>query len=227
MRDLSNLPLDLLRRAIERIENARLAYDPHHIVRFAAISKYASIAQIAELYACGQRAFGENKVQDLAQKSENLAALPIEWHFVGRIQSNKIGKLLDLRPALIHSIASLAQARQIDDRLAKIGCDQRALLQINSAREAEKSGVLPEVATQEYMAILESCPRIKLEGVMTIGSHSGEKSDVIKSFEITRDIFDRLPNATTLSMGMSGDYELAIKNGANLLRLGSILFNAE
>ena len=97
------------------------------------------------------------------------------------------------------------------------------MLQINSAREESKSGVDPNEAKEVYLAIKESCPNLLLEGVMSIGAHSEDEKVIAKSFEITKNIFDSLPNAKTLSMGMSGDYELAISCGANMLRIGSAL----
>ena len=96
--------LDLV---IRKIERARLAYDPHHIVSLLAVSKYATIEQIQILHECGQRAFGENKVQDLKQKSQALESLPLEWHMIGTLQENKINALIDLAPTLLHSLDSL------------------------------------------------------------------------------------------------------------------------
>lgn len=216
-----------LEHAIERIEKARIAYDRHQIVRLVAISKYATVEQIEALYHEGQRAFGENKVQDLELKAAALEILPIEWHFVGTLQTNKINKLITLSPALVHSIDSLQTAIAYDQRLQREGKTQRALLQINSAREATKSGVDPDRAEEIYRQILSECPALKLEGVMTIGAHVSDTAVIQKSFETTRRIFDRLKDAgaVTCSMGMSGDYELAIACGANLLRLGSVLFD--
>ncbi|MDR0746948.1 MAG: YggS family pyridoxal phosphate-dependent enzyme [Helicobacteraceae bacterium] len=213
-----------LEKTIEQIEKARISYDRKHIVRIVAVSKYAQTAQIESLVSEGQRAFGENRVQDLEKKSAALLTLPIEWHFVGAIQSNKINKLLSINPAIIHSIDSLKLAKTINDRLS--GRVQRALLQINSAKEAAKNGVPPEEAVDTYQEITACCPLIKLEGVMTIGAHTDDQKKIEKSFAVTYKIFDKLKNngAEILSMGMSGDFELAIANGANLLRLGSVLF---
>jgi pyridoxal phosphate enzyme (YggS family) len=214
-----------LEAVIERIEKARLAYSRHHIARFVAVSKYASRDQIAALYAQGQRAFGENKVQDLETKSAALKQEPIEWHFIGALQSNKINRLIALSPALIHSIDSLELALRCDDRLLREGRQQRALLQINSANESCKNGVAPEKAVDTYCEIVSRCKALKLEGIMTIGAHTADRQVVQRSFETARDIYERLPAAVTLSMGMSGDFELAIACGANLLRLGSALFD--
>lgn len=212
-----------LQEVIAKIEKARIAYSRHQVIKLVAVSKYWDVNQILELYKSGQRAFGENKVQDLKAKSIALENYPLEWHLIGTIQENKINTIISLAPSLIHSIDSLKLALAFQQRLEREGKTQRALLQINSAREESKSGVSPEEAKEVYLAIQESCPNLLLEGVMSIGAHSEDKRLIAQSFEISKNIFDSLPNAKTLSMGMSGDYELAISCGANLLRIGSAL----
>lgn len=211
-------------RIIERVEKARLRVNDHHIVKIVAASKYVDAEAIAALYAIGQRAFGENKVQDLIAKSEALEDLPIEWHFIGTLQKNKINHLLSVRPHLLHSIDSVELAHALNDRLERENMTLRALVQINSAYEESKSGFLPEEINEKYAQIHEECPRLHLQGVMSIGAHVDDPTIVRKSFETTRRIFETLPNATVCSMGMSGDFELAIESGSNLVRLGSILF---
>lgn len=212
--------------AIERIEKARIAVDRHRIVRLVAVSKYSTQEEITALYACGQRAFGENKVQDLKAKSEILESLPLEWHFIGSLQSNKINALLSLNPFMFQSLHSLELAEQLQKRLQKENKALRTLLQVNSAKEESKSGFMPEVAQEMYCRILETCPNIKLCGLMSIGAHTDEKKMIQKSFEQTYRIFESLQNkgAKTLSMGMSEDFELAIACGSNCVRLGSVLF---
>ena len=215
-----------LDQAIKRIEQARIAYSRHHIVKIVAVSKYSSSDAIQTLYECGQRAFGENRVQDLAQKSELLGDLPLEWHFIGTLQSNKINALLSLKPALMHSLHSLELAKELHKRLESRNQTLSALLQVNSAKEESKSGVEPQKAVGTYHQILEEFPQIKLQGVMTIGAHVEDRAIIQKSFETTQMIFEQLKphGAEILSMGMSGDFELAIACGSNLVRLGSTLF---
>lgn len=213
-----------LERTWRKIERARIAYDRHQIVNLLAISKYQNLESIQALYECGQRAFGENKVQDLRTKSEGLEDLPIEWHFVGTLQENKINTLLALKPSLIHSIDSLKTAQALHKRLGDR--KQRALLQVNAANEPSKSGVSVESTLEIYEQILSSCPNIALEGLMCIGAHTQDKRLIAQSFETTQKLFNALVSkgAKTLSMGMSGDFEIAIACGANLVRLGSRLF---
>ena len=209
---------------IERVEKARLRLSDHHIVKIVAASKYVDTEAIKTLYAIGQRAFGENKVQDLLTKSQKLEEIPLEWHFIGTLQKNKINHLLSIRPYLVHSIDSLELAQALNERLERDGITMRALVQINSAYEASKSGFLPEEVTDKYAQIAEECPRLQLQGVMSIGAHTEDISIITKSFETTRRIFDTLPNANICSMGMSGDFERAIECGSTMIRLGSILF---
>ena len=211
-------------RIIERMEKARIAVSEHHIVKIVAVSKYVDSHAVARLYEIGQRAFGENKVQDLKAKMETLDELPLEWHFIGTLQKNKINQLIDLDPFMIQSVHSLELAQALEQRLAVKGRTVECLLQINSAKEETKSGVMPEEAVDIYQQIAESCPNIELRGVMSIGAHTDDAATVRKSFETTRAVFDRLDGAKVCSMGMSGDFELAIACGSNLVRLGSVLF---
>ncbi len=211
---------------ITKVEGARLRISEHHIVKIIGISKYSTTADIATLYEAGQRAFGENKVQDLKQKIEELDALPIEWHFVGTLQKNKINNLIDLNPTLIHSLDSLDLAQELNKKLEAKNKKLSALLQINSAYEDTKSGVMPEVAVEVYKQILELCPNIILKGVMSIGAHVEDEKIIKESFKTTKRIFDELVpfGAKYCSMGMSSDFELAIACGSNMIRVGSTLF---
>lgn len=210
---------------IRRVESARLKVSDHHIVKIIAISKYSTSQEIKELYQIGQRAFGENKVQDLEQKAQELEELPLEWHFVGNLQKNKINKLLDLRPALFHGLDSLELAQEIQKRLEVKESTLDALLQINSAKEESKHGVMPEDALEIYAQIQKECPNIHLKGVMSIGAHTEDQNIIKESFLTTHHIYQQLSGATICSMGMSGDFELAIECGANMIRLGSVMFN--
>lgn len=213
---------------LQKIERARIAYSRHQVIKLIAVSKYSAVQKIAELYSCGQRAFGENKVQDLKVKSEELSHLPLEWHFIGNLQTNKINMLLELNPFLIHSIDSLRLAQELDKRCALRQKKMRVLLQVNSACEENKNGVEIQECLEVYHQIKTGCKNLKLEGLMCMGANSLDITKVEKSFRITRDLFDNLqdPEAKILSMGMSNDYEIAIANGANLLRIGSEIFKS-
>jgi len=210
---------------IRRVESARVKVSGHHIVKIVAISKYSTSKEIEELYKIGQRAFGENKVQDLKSKSTGLEDLPLEWHFVGNLQKNKINNLLDINPALFHALDSLELADELQKKLLSREMTLDALLQINSAKEKSKHGVMPESAREIYEQIKKECPNINLKGVMSIGAQSENRDVVKKSFETTYNIYKELEGATICSMGMSGDFELAIECGSNMVRLGSVMFN--
>ncbi|MCL4433012.1 MAG: YggS family pyridoxal phosphate-dependent enzyme [Epsilonproteobacteria bacterium] len=209
---------------IEKIERARIRVSEHHIVKIVAASKYVEADAIRDMYAIGQRAFGENKVQDLKIKADLLDELPLEWHFIGTLQKNKINQLLGIRPHMIHSIDSLDLARALQERLCRENQTLRALVQVNSAYEESKSGFTPEEFLDRYAQIANECPNLHLQGIMSIGAHTDDLKIVQKSFETTRSLFEKIPDATTCSMGMSSDFELAIECGSNLVRLGSILF---
>jgi len=212
---------------LTKIENVRLNVNQHQIVKMVAASKSADTQMIEAMYAIGQRAFGENKIQDMSDKVDALSHLPLEWHFIGRLQTNKINQLIDLNSFLMHSLSSLELAREIDKRLAVKGKTLSALLQINSAYEAEKAGVLPEEAIEIYEQITATCKHIHLKGVMSIGAHTEDEKIIQKSFETTYKIYEALvpKGAKHCSMGMSNDFELAVHCGSNMLRLGSILFH--
>jgi len=211
---------------LTNIENVRVRVNQHQIIKIVAVSKSVDADVIAKMYAIGQRAFGENRVQDLKDKARTLEALPIEWHFIGRLQTNKINALIDLNPTLMHSCSSLEMVVEINKRLETKKKTMNVLLQINSAYEAQKAGVMPEDAIAIYDQIIETCPNINLKGVMSIGAHSDDQNQIKKSFETTYSIFESLQEkgAKYCSMGMSGDYELAVACGANMLRIGSVLF---
>ena len=216
--------IDNLDTIIEKVEQARLKVNQHHIVQIVAISKYSTTEEINTLYEAGQRAFGENKVQDLKQKSQELEDLPISWHFVGNLQKNKINNLIGLNPTLVHGIDSLDLALELNKKLEVKNKKMNCLLQVNSAKEDTKSGVMPEVAVDTFNQIKKECPNINLKGVMSIGAHTDDISVIKESFLTTKKIFDSCEGATICSMGMSGDFELAIECGSNMIRVGSALF---
>ena len=209
---------------IQRVEKARLKVSGHHIVQIVAVSKYSDTDSIKTLYELGQRAFGESQVQQLEHRSRELEDIPLEWHFIGRLQKNKINKLIDSNPSLLHSIDSIELAEALNKRLEAKSRKINALLQINSSGEESKAGVSPQEAVDIYAQIKEQYSNINLKGVMTIGAHTDNISEVKRGFEITRDIFDSIDGAEICSMGMSNDFELAIECGSNMVRIGSAIF---
>jgi len=218
-----------LDEVIWNIEQARIAVSEHHIVKLVTVAKYTDIENIRTLYELGQRAFGENQVQQLRERMELLEELPLEWHMIGRLQKNKINNLIDLHPSLMQSLDSRELAGEMQKKLLAKNATMSCLLQINSAYEEAKAGVSPEKALDTYREIKEQYPNIILKGVMTIGAHTKDNKAIQKSFETTYKIYELLQKegATVCSMGMSGDYELAIKCGSNLVRIGSALFKSD
>ena len=215
-----------LDKVIWNIEEARISVSEHHIVKLVTVAKYTEIENIQTLYELGQRAFGENQVQQLKERMTAMEELPLEWHMIGSLQKNKINNLIDLRPSLMHSLESLELAKELNKKLEAKNSKMSCLLQINAAKEESKSGVSAEEALDIYQEIKERFPNINLKGVMTIGAHTEETKLIQQSFETTQSIYEKLEKdgASICSMGMSSDYKLAIKCGSNLVRVGSALF---
>jgi pyridoxal phosphate enzyme (YggS family) len=215
-----------LDEVIWNIEQARVSLSEHHIVQIVAVGKYSNEESIATLYELGQRAFGENQVQQLEKRIKSLDELPLQWHMIGNLQSNKINKLIELKPTLFQSLDSLKLAEALNKKLVEKNRTMNCLLQINAANEESKSGVTTDEAFDIYQQIKESCPQLKLKGVMSIGAHEEDEKIIQKSFEATHTIYQKLEKdgATICSMGMSNDYELAIRCGSNLVRIGSKIF---
>ena len=215
-----------LDNVIWNIEEARISVSEHHIVKLVTVAKYTEIENIQTLYELGQRAFGENQVQQLKERMTKLEELPLEWHMIGSLQKNKINNLIDLRPSLMQSLDSLDLAEELNKKLEAKNSKMSCLLQINAAKEESKSGVSTEEAFDIYQQIKETCPNITLKGVMTIGAHTEDTKIIQQSFESTHTIYEKLEKegATICSMGMSNDYDLAIRCGSNLIRVGSALF---
>ena len=215
-----------LDEVIWNIEEARITVSEHHIVKLVTVAKYTEIENIKTLYELGQRAFGENQVQQLKERMNTLEELPLEWHMIGSLQKNKINNLIDLRPSLMQSLDSLELAEELNKKLEAKDSKMSCLIQINAANEESKSGVSVEESIDIYQQIKEDCPNINLKGIMTIGAHTKDTKLIQQSFETTQSIYDKLEKdgATICSMGMSSDYTLAIKCGSNLIRVGSALF---
>ncbi|ASM39804.1 YggS family pyridoxal phosphate-dependent enzyme [Campylobacter sp. RM12327] len=208
---------------LEKIQNTKDKFSQHNEIKLIAVSKYVTSNEIINLYNQGQIEFGENKVQDLNKKMSELEKYDIKWHFIGSLQSNKINQLISLRPTLWQSCNSLELAKKVDKRL-----DYKldTLLEINVANEDTKSGIDTNKALEEYLQIQQECKNLNMCGVMSIGANSDDLNLVRKSFEDTYKIYEKLKSngAKICSMGMSSDFELAIKCGSNMLRLGTILF---
>ncbi|MFH1144522.1 MAG: YggS family pyridoxal phosphate-dependent enzyme [Candidatus Eisenbacteria bacterium] len=220
--------LDQLTAAIARAAQAA-GRQPAEI-RLVAISKTVAPAAVREARAAGQRLFGENRAQELLSKQQALADLDIAWHFVGRLQTNKVPQVVPIA-ALIHSVDRLDLAL----RLAARSADRSplpVLVQVNTSGEDSKAGVAPE-RLSELLDEIAALDHLSVEGLMTIGPLTGDRGAIRAAFRLLRRALEeerrrgrpRSP-LRELSMGMSGDFEIAIEEGATLLRIGTALFGA-
>jgi pyridoxal phosphate enzyme (YggS family) len=196
-------------------------------VTLVAVSKTKPVADIEALYALGQKDFGENYVQELVDKQAVLPA-DIRWHFIGHLQSNKV-KYIAPFVHLIHGVDSLKLLKEIDKQAAKNNRIINCLLQIHVASEETKFG-MDEHELKETMSQLDSFPNVKVCGLMGMASFSNDDAKVRSEFKTlyqllkTSNISD--PTSAILSMGMSGDYKMAIEEGSTMVRIGSLLFGA-
>ncbi len=211
----------------EQIEQLRDALPEG--VRLVAVSKFKSPEEIMEAYEAGQRDFGENYVQELLAKQ---AALPadIRWHFIGALQSNKV-KYIAPFVHLIHSVDSLKLLKEIHKQGVANGRAIDCLLQVHIAREETKSGLtagdfLTLVANPE-LALLN---RVNIVGVMGMSTFTEDMNIVRAEFRTLKAIFEKgkqfLPEMREISMGMSGDWPLAVEEGSTIVRIGSTIFGA-
>ena len=195
-------------------------------VQIIAVSKYSMAEDVRNFFFDTKlNIFAENKVQDLKQKKFLLKDLDLNWHFIGNLQRNKINHLIDLDPFLMQSLSSLKLADALNLRLGVKNKSMDCLLEVNSSYEDSKSGVDPKNVLDVYHKIEDEYTNINLKGLMCIGSNDNKEYNINKSFELTYELYSKLNNATICSMGMSNDYEIAIKRGSNMIRIGSALFN--
>lgn len=195
-----------------------------------AVSKIKSETEITELYQAGQRDFGENYVQELMEKHQHLPK-DIHWHFIGHLQSNKV-KFLVPFIHLIHSVDSMKILTEINKQSEKINRVTSVLIQVYSGLETSKFGLKPEQACELIKQFSESkLSHVRIEGLMAMGTNTDDEGIVKEEFLRMKELFEKLKMFETpkiqmkyLSMGMSGDYALAINSGSNLIRIGSLIF---
>lgn len=197
-------------------------------VRLVAVSKRKSSAMIDEAYAAGQTCFGESYVQEFQQKAREVSA-PVEWHFIGHLQSNKV-KYLCNQVALIHSVDRWSLAREINRQWGKIDCVAPILVQVNLGEEASKSGTTA-ADLKDLVIRIARLNHVEIRGLMTLPPWCEDPEDVRPYFRELRELADqmaqlKLPNVSMseLSMGMSHDFQVAIEEGATLIRVGTAIF---
>jgi len=192
-------------------------------VTLVAVSKTKPNTDIIEVYNAGQRIFGENKVQELAKKAEELPK-DIAWHMIGHLQTNKV-KIIAPFVALIHGVDSLKLLKEINKRAEQNNRIIDCLLQVHIATESSKFGFgIEEVESALNQA--EEFENIKIAGLMGMATFTDDTQQVADEFKSLKTVFDSIKNEhiTTLSMGMSGDYNLAIEQGSTMVRVGSAIF---
>ncbi len=194
-----------------------------------AVSKMQTVESIRELYDLGHRDFGENYVQELLAKAESLPG-DIRWHFIGHLQSNKVKQILGI-VQLIQGVDSLKLLTEINRQAEKKGMIQDCLLQVHIAREETKFGL----DEQELKRILETDAsvfrNVRIRGLMGMASLTADEKQVADEFEFLAGLYKSIRGGgrkdfDILSMGMSGDYSLALKAGSNMVRIGSLLFGS-
>ena len=212
----------------ERIANVR-----QHLpasVQLIAVTKQVSVAAMREAYAAGVRQFGESRIQEAANKQEQLQDLPdVTWHLIGRLQSNKAKKALE-QFQWIHSVDSLKLAQRLDQLAQSLACSPQVCLQVKMLEDPNKAGwTVPELLAD--LPELDRCQHLQIQGLMTIPPQGLNDSETLSVFERTRELAVKIQQQNwsqiqlqQLSMGMSEDYQLAVKAGATMIRLGRILF---
>ncbi len=198
-------------------------------VALVAVSKTQKPATVLEVYKAGQRIFGENKVQEMVQKWETLPK-DIQWHMIGHLQTNKV-KYMAQFVSLVHAVDSLKLLKEINVQAKKHNRTIHCLLQIYIADETTKFGLTEEelygiIQSQEF----KSLGNVKVVGLMGMATFTEDKEKIRREFRYLKSLFDKLKmelsDISILSMGMSGDYEIAIEEGSTMVRIGSSIFGA-
>jgi pyridoxal phosphate enzyme (YggS family) len=226
MSQISN-NLKSIRERIERAAN-KTGRDPDSI-RLVAVSKRVSASSIAEAISCGQKHFGENYLQEALEKVKHFGPEVI-WHFIGHLQSNKAATVAD-EFSIVETLDRLKTAKVMDRRMREQGRVLPVLVQVNIGREPQKSGVLPEDAAELLMQ-MKSLAGLLVKGIMVMPPFSPDPETVRPYFREARELAETLQGKDLLpeddkleiSMGMSGDFEVAVEEGATLVRVGTALF---
>ena len=199
-------------------------------IKLLAVTKTHAAEVVDEAIAAGARFIGENKIQESEDKLAKLKEQYTEFHYIGHLQSNKIKKLMPLKPTLIHSIDKISTAKKLNNYLETNGVTQDILIQINTSGEISKFGINP-LDTESFIKELSKFNNIRVKGMMTIGLNSDNEEKIRAGFRELKTLFDKYKTnpysnieMKYLSMGMTSDFEIAIEEGANIVRIGSAIF---
>lgn len=197
-------------------------------VKLVAVSKTKPLEDMEQAYKCGIKDFGENKVQELVYKTENFNKEDVIWHLLGHLQRNKV-KYIVGKVNLIHSLDSIKLLEEIEKQYAKRDLIANVLIEVNIGREENKSGIMKE-DLEELLKTVENCRCVNVEGLMSV-IPIGDENSCKRYFKEMKDIFDNLKERKFkniqmkyLSMGMTGDYKIAIEEGSNMVRIGEGIF---
>ena len=194
-------------------------------VELVAVSKTKSNEEILEAYKAGQRKFGENKIQDMTRKYEILPK-DIQWHMIGHVQSNKV-KYMAPYVSLIHGVDSLKLLKEINKQAQKNNRIIDCLLQIHIATEESKYGLSVQ-ESQQAIKIAKELPHLRIKGLMGMASFTEDQKQIEREFAGLKSLYDKYKEQKiplkVLSMGMSGDFLIAIEQGSNMIRVGSKIF---
>ena len=194
-------------------------------VELVAVSKTKSNEEILEAYKAGQRKFGENKIQDMTRKYEMLPK-DIQWHMIGHVQSNKV-KYMASYVSLIHGVDSLKLLKEINKQAQKNNRIIDCLIQIHIAKEESKYGLSVQ-ESQQAIKIAKELPHLRIKGLMGMATFTEDQKQIEREFTGLKSLYDqyieqKIP-LKVLSMGMSGDFPIAIEQGSNMIRVGSKIF---
>lgn len=199
-------------------------------VLLVAVTKLHDVDEINEAIDCGITDIGENKVQEIMDKYEHVK--PVKWHLIGHLQTNKVKYIID-KVSMIHSVDSLKLAQEINKRAQQHNLTMDILIQVNSAEEESKFGITTEETGQLIHDILDTCENIRIRGLMCIAPFEENPNDVRVYFAEVKKLYDEYGKMEHphldfkyLSMGMSGDFPVAIEEGSNLIRVGTSIFGA-
>lgn len=224
---------DYLKNNLETLQNEvkKICYNSgrnYDDILIVAVSKTFPSEQINELFKFGHADFGENRVQELVEKKEQLSDVPINWHLIGHLQTNKVKYIVSF-VKLIHSVDSVKLASEINRQAEKTDKIVDVLVQVNTSDEMQKSGV--EVSEAKNLCNeISSFEKIRMRGLMTIGKFTADEEIIRDNFRTLRNLFDDIKGKydgfVHLSMGMTSDYKIAIEEGATILRIGSAIFGS-
>jgi pyridoxal phosphate enzyme (YggS family) len=211
-------------------EAARVAKRNPDEIRLIAVTKTHSHEAVAAAIEAGHKDFGESTTQEALAKISHLANPSITWHFIGHLQTNK-AKFIPGNFSWLHSLDSLDLARKLSRRAQELSANINILIEVNITRDPKKHGIAPDALADFIEQLLkENLPAVSLRGLMTIGPHTAPEKEIRGCFAKLRELRDAchtryaLPGFTELSMGMSGDYVEAIKEGATMVRVGTAIF---